>query len=135
MTPAAQRPADDGCAVLPPDIFYRYGPYGRFVPNEVFAGDVRAIPGPLIATTGNDKATEDTVALLAYLDTRNDVAGRRIGTVGFCMGGGMALAAAEAYSSAHGWMKPDFPVYDHFAAECGWAEMLALFARNLRHWG
>lgn len=33
--------------------------------------------------------------------------------------------------AAHGWMKADFPVYDHAAAERGWAEMLALFARNL----
>ena len=28
-------------------------------------------------------------------------------------------------------MKPDFPTYDHAAAERGWAEMLALFDRNL----
>jgi carboxymethylenebutenolidase len=38
----------------------------------------------------------------------------------------------ETYPAAHGWMKPDFPVYDHEAAERGWAAMLALFARNLR---
>ena len=28
-------------------------------------------------------------------------------------------------------MMPDFPVYDQVAAERGWAEMLALFRRNL----
>jgi carboxymethylenebutenolidase len=197
----AQRLADDGYVVLLPDLFYRYGPYGPFVPKEVFAGDVRAILGPLMATTGNDKAAEDTAALLAYLDTRRDIAGRKLGAVGFCMGGGMALSAAgtypdrfaavasfhggnlasdaptsphlfapkfkaeiyiaaaendrsypaemaerfekalaqsgvrfstETYPAAHGWMKPDFPVYDHAAAERGWSEMLALFARNLR---
>ena len=38
---------------------------------------------------------------------------------------------AETYPAAHGWMKPDFPVYDHAAAERGWTEMLALFGRNL----
>ena len=39
---------------------------------------------------------------------------------------------AEIYAgAAHGWMKKDFPVYDEAAAERGWAEMLALFARNL----
>jgi carboxymethylenebutenolidase len=168
----------------------------------VFAGDVRAILGPLMATTGNDKAAQDTEALLAYLDTRDDVAGRKLGAVGFCMGGGMALAVAgaypdrfaaiasfhggnlatdaptsphlaapllkaevyiaaaendgsyppgmatrletalaeagvrystETYPAAHGWMKPDFPVYDHAAAERGWTEMLALFSRALRN--
>jgi carboxymethylenebutenolidase len=38
----------------------------------------------------------------------------------------------ETYPAAHGWMKPDFPVYDHAAAERGWTEMLALFDRTLR---
>ena len=202
MLDMAQRLADAGYLVLLPDLFYRYGPYGPFVPKEVFAGDFRAILGPLMATTGNDKAAEDTDALLAYLDTRDDVAGRRVGAVGFCMGGGMALAAAgtyperfaavasfhggnlatdaptsphlfapklkaevyvasaendgsyppamaerletsltqagvrysaETYPAAHGWMMPDFPVYDHAAAERGWVEMLALFDRSLHH--
>ena len=197
----AQRLAEAGYVVLLPDLFYRFGPYGPFVPEEVFAGDFRAILGPLMATTGNDKAAEDTQAFLAYLDTRHDVAGSKVGAVGFCMGGGMALAAAgtypdrfaavasfhggnlatdaptsphlfaplltaevyvaaaendgsyppemaerletamaqagvrystETYPAAHGWMKPDFPVYDHAAAERGWVKMLALFDRNLR---
>ena len=197
----AQRLADAGYVVLLPDLFYRYGAYGPFVPKEVFAGDFRAILGPLMATTGNDKAAEDTEAFLASLDARGDVAGRKVGAVGFCMGGGMALAAAgtypdrfgavvsfhggnlapdarpsphllapqleaevyiaaaendgsyppqmaerfenaltqagvryrtETYPAAHGWMKPDFPVYDHAAAERGWTEMLALFDRTLQ---
>jgi carboxymethylenebutenolidase len=196
----AQRLAGAGYVVLLPDLFYRYGPYGPFVPKEVFAGDFRAILGPLMATTGNHKAAEDTEAFLGYLDARGDVAGRKVGAVGFCMGGGMALAAAgtypdrftavasfhggnlatdaptsphlfapaltaeiyiaaaendrsyppemaerfenalqqagvhyrtETYPAAHGWMKPDFPVYDHAAAERGWTEMLALFGRTL----
>lgn len=196
MSAMAERLATAGNVVLLPDLFYRYGPYGPFVPKEVFAGDFMAILGPLIATTGNDKAAQDTEALLAYLATRRDVAGRRVGAVGFCMGGGMALVAAgthpdrfaavasfhggnlateapasphrfapgleaevyiaaatddpsyppamaaqleaaldaagvrrwsETYPAAHGWMLPDFPVYDAPAAERGWAAMLALF--------
>jgi carboxymethylenebutenolidase len=196
----AQRLADAGYVVLLPDLFYRYGAYGPFVPKDLFAGDFRAVLGPLMATTGNDKAAEDTGAFLAYLDTRNDVTGRKLGAVGFCMGGGMALTAAgtyperfaavasfhggnlatdaptsphlfapkfeaeiyiaaaendasyppemaarletalsqagvrygsELYAAAHGWMKPDFPVYDHEAAEHGWAAMFLLLARNL----
>ena len=38
---------------------------------------------------------------------------------------------AETYPAAHGWMKPDFPVYDHDQAERGWAELIALFRRTL----
>ena len=196
----AERLSATGYVVLLPDLYYRYGAYGPFDPKELFAGDIRAILGPLIATTGNLKAAEDTEAFLGYLDTRSDVAGDKVGAVGFCMGGGMAIAAAgtwpdrfaavvsfhggnlasdapgsphtyapklqaelyiaaaendgsyppamaaqferaldeahvryraETYPAAHGWMKPDFPVYDEAAAERGWREMLAFFERTL----
>ncbi|MDB5847678.1 MAG: dienelactone hydrolase, partial [Rhodoferax sp.] len=56
----AQQLADAGFLVLLPDLFYRFGPYGPLVPKEVFKGDVGAILGPLMATTGNVKAAEDT---------------------------------------------------------------------------
>lgn len=197
----AGRLADSGFVVLLPDLFYRFGTYGPLVPAEVFRGDVMAILGPLMATTGNDKAAEDTEALIAYLDSRADIKGDRYGAVGFCMGGGMAITSAAAYpdrfagvasfhggnlatdapssphrfvagleaelyiaaadndahypadmaerfeaslrdagvryraekyeGAAHGWMKPDFPVYDEKAAERGWTELLALFKRTL----
>ena len=39
---------------------------------------------------------------------------------------------AETCPAAHGWMMPDFPVYDAQAAERGWRAMLALFERTLR---
>lgn len=197
----AERLSEAGYVVLLPDLFYRYGSYGPFDPTEVFKGDVRAILGPLMATTSNTKAAEDTEPFLAYLDARPDVQGDKVGAVGFCMGGGMAIAAAgtrpdrfaavasfhggnlatdapdsphtyaprlkaelyiaaaendgsyplamseqfehalgeayvhyraETYPAAHGWMKPDFPVYDEAAAERGWSEMLAFFDRTLR---
>ena len=200
MLGMAQHLSEAGYIVLLPDLFYRYGPYGPFVPKEVFAGDFRAILGPLMATTSPLKAAEDAEAMLSYLDTRDDVEGRKIGVVGFCMGGGMALATAgtyperfaaaasfhggnlatdaptsphlfaaklkaevyigaaendgsyppamaerlegalmeagvrfttRTYLAAHGWMMPDFPVFDPAAAEQGWSAMLALFGRTL----
>ena len=197
----AQRLADNGYFVLLPDMFYRWGSYEPLVPAEVFKGDFRAVIGPKMATTGNASAAQDTAAFLAWLGTHPDVKGPHVGTVGFCMGGGMAITAAGTYpdrvaaaasfhggrlatddpasphllaaqikaelliagadndptypldmaerltaalteagvrfhaeiypGAAHGWMKTDFPVYDHAAAERGWEEMLALFARNL----
>ena len=202
MQEMATRLADAGYLVLLPDLFYRYGPYGPLVPKEVFKGDVGAILGPLMATTGNDKSAEDTGAFLAYLDTRTDVAGAKIGAVGFCMGGGMAISAAATYprrfaavasfhggnlatdaptsphllvpglaaevyiasadsddsypasmaarledaltkaglpyraeiytSASHGWMVPDFPVFDSDSANRGWKALLDLFYRTLR---
>jgi carboxymethylenebutenolidase len=197
-----ERLAGGGYVALVPDLFYRYGAYGPLDPKEVFAGDFRATVGPLMATTDNARAAQDTEALLAYLATRGDVVADRIGTVGFCMGGGMAITAAGTYSdrvaavasfhggrlatddpasphllaakiraelyiavadndgscpsemverlekalddagvryrcefyrgASHGWMKPDFPVYDEAAAERGWSGMFALFERALK---
>jgi carboxymethylenebutenolidase len=197
----AQRVADMGYVVLLPDLFYRYGPYKTIVPKELFKDDIMAVLGPLMATTGNDRAAEDTASFINYLDTRDDVVRDKFGAVGFCMGGGMAITAAGTYperfaavasfhggnlatdsptsphlvasrlsaevyvagadkddlyppemasrlanaldnagvryraetyvGSAHGWMTTDFPVYDPIAAERGWAEMKALFGRNL----
>lgn len=201
MLGMAERLAQAGHVVLLPDLFYRYGPYGPFDPKEVFKGDFRAILGPLMATTGNAKAAEDTDAFLTCLDAHPGVVGGRVGAVGFCMGGGMAIAAAgarpdrfaavasfhggnlatdkpdsphlsapalqaelyigaaetdgsyppamaerleralrdndvryhaETYPAAHGWMMPDFPVFDEAAAERGWQAMLSLFGRTLR---
>lgn len=134
----AGRLADAGYVVLLPDLFYRYGPYGPFVPAEVFAGDFRAILGPLMATTGNDKAAEDTAALLAHIDTRGDVAGGKVGAVGFCMGGGMALAAAAAFpdrfaaaASFHGGnLATDAPTSPHRGASSIIAEVYVAAAAD-----
>jgi len=201
MVEMAQRLAGAGFAVLLPDPFYRYGPYPTLVPREVFAGDAMAILGPLMATTGNRAAAADVPAFVDWLDRSGTTSGRRLGAVGFCMGGGMAIAAAaalperfaavasfhggqlatdddasphrqaarlraevyvaaaendehcppdmlecferalaeaavehvcETYTGArHGWMVPDFPVYDAVAAERGWRAMVALFRKNL----
>jgi len=194
--------AAHGYVVLLPDLYYRLGPYAPLVPKEVLKGDFRAVVGPMMASTSNLKAAEDTAAFLASLDARADVAGKKVGTVGFCMGGGMALTAAGRYpdriaaaasfhggrlatdepasphlvfskikaevyvagadmdsgyppemarrveaelakggvrhkceiyeGKRHGWMKPDMPVYDAEAAERGWKELYALYARALK---
>jgi carboxymethylenebutenolidase len=93
-----QRMADLGYVVLLPDMFYRAGPYAPLVPAEVFAtGDVRKALGHLFSSTDNARAGQDTEAFLAYLDTRADVAGRKVGATGYCMGGGMALTAAGTW--------------------------------------
>jgi len=93
-----QRLADAGYAVLLPDLFYRHGPYAPIDPKEVFAlANPREVLGPLMASTSKEKAVEDTRALLAWLDRRDDVAGEKVGVVGYCMGGGMALTVAAAF--------------------------------------
>lgn len=91
----AARLAGRGYRVLLPDLFYRAGAYPPFDPAEVFKGDMRAILGPLMATTGPERGTADTAALLAWLD-REEPAHGKVGLVGFCMGGRMALYVAGA---------------------------------------
>lgn len=93
-----QRLADAGYVVLLPDLFYRAGPYAPLEPKKVFAsGNVREAIGHLFSTTDNRRAAADAAAFLAYLDTRADVAGKAIGTTGYCMGGGVSLTVAGSY--------------------------------------
>lgn len=135
----AARLAGHGYVVLLPDIFYRYGAYGPLDPNEVFKGDFRATIGPMRATTDELKAAEDSGAFIAYLDSRGDVAGP-LGTVGFCMGGGMALAAAgtwperiAAVASFHGGnLATDAPTSPHLLAPHIRAEVYVAAADNDR---
>ena len=138
ITAMADRLARAGYLVLLPDLFYRFGAYGPFVPREVFAGDFRAILGPLMATTGNDKAAADCEALLAWLEAQGDVAGAAVGAVGFCMGGGMALAAAGTYpdcfaavASFHGGnLANNAPTSPHLLAPHLQAEVLIAAATD-----
>jgi carboxymethylenebutenolidase len=93
-----QRLADGGYVVLLPDLFYRVGPYAPLEPKKVFAsGDVMGAIGHLFHSTNNRLAAEDSEAFLAYLDTRDDVAGNKVGTTGYCMGGAISLTAAGTY--------------------------------------
>lgn len=121
MVEMANHIAKQGYLVLLPDLFYRFGPYGPYDPKEVMKGDFRAIMGPLMASTDNHKAAEDTASFLSYFESRDDVVRDKVGTVGFCMGGGMALTAAGYYSdrivaaaSFHGGnLATDLPTSPH----------------------
>ena len=134
----AQRLADNGYFVLLPDMYYRWGAYAPMVPAEVFAGDFRATIGPMMATTGNAPAAQDTAAFLAWLGTPPHVKGTQVGTVGFCMGGGMAITAAGTYpdrvaaaASFHGGrLATDDPASPHLLAPQITAELLIAGADN-----
>ncbi|MTD55654.1 dienelactone hydrolase family protein [Amycolatopsis pithecellobii] len=93
----ARRLADAGLVVLLPDLYYRLGGYDEIDPRQVFAtGEVRATLAPLMKSTDNARAAQDTEAFLAYLDSREDTT-PKVGVAGYCMGGGMALTAAGTY--------------------------------------
>lgn len=121
-----QRLADAGFLVLLPDLFYRAGSYGPLDAKTVFAsGDARAMLAPLMATTDNQRAARDAEVLLDYLDGRSDVAGTKVGTTGYCMGGGVSLTVAGTYperivaaASFHGGsLATDSDLSPHLLAE------------------
>lgn len=120
-----QRMADGGFVVLLPDLFYRAGPYEPLDPKVIFAGgSVREKLGALISTTDTRRAAQDAAAFLAHIDSRSDVKGRKVGTTGYCMGGGIALAIAGTYpdriaaaASFHGGnLATDEPTSPHLFA-------------------
>lgn len=138
MVRMATHLANQGYVVLLPDLFYRHGPYGPLVPKEVLAGDFRATVGPLMGSTDNHRAADDTAGFIAALDARADVAKGPFGTVGFCMGGGMAITAAArhperigAAASFHGGrLATDDPVSPHLLADQLKAELYIAVADN-----
>ena len=93
-----QRLANAGFVVALPDLFYRVGPYESLDPKAVLAsGDVRKALGSYLSSTDNRRAAQDTGHLLAHLAGRGDVAGTKVGTTGYCMGGGISLTVAATY--------------------------------------
>ena len=92
----AERLAREGYAVLVPDLFYRFGDYGPFDAKTAFSDErTRGALMGMIRGTTQDMTRRDTAAFIAAL-TDAGVTGR-IGTVGYCMGGGRAITAAAAY--------------------------------------
>jgi carboxymethylenebutenolidase len=48
----------------------------------------------------NRRAAQDTEAFIAYLDTRSDFTGGKVGVVGYCMGGGIEWHGDQTQKSA-----------------------------------
>jgi carboxymethylenebutenolidase len=90
----ADRLAEQGYAVLLPDIYYRT-PYEPFDTTTLF-GDPEEFArlGALAGTLTPDRIVADAGAYLSALLAREEVAAGPAGVVGYCFGGGMAFRAA-----------------------------------------
>ncbi|RUW66269.1 MULTISPECIES: dienelactone hydrolase family protein [unclassified Mesorhizobium] len=92
----AGRLAGHGYAVLVPDLFYRYVPYGPFDPKTAFAEEKsKAALLMLSGGTTQGMTIRDGAAFLDAL-TAAGITGP-VGVVGYCMGGARALNAAASY--------------------------------------
>jgi carboxymethylenebutenolidase len=91
----AGRLADAGYLVLVPDLFYRHGDYGPYDTHTAFANEKsRAEIMGMINSTTHAMTERDSGA---FVEALREAGAGRIGTVGYCMGGGRALTAAAAY--------------------------------------
>jgi carboxymethylenebutenolidase len=94
----ASRLADAGYVVAVPNLYHRSGAFAPFDPALVAAGGAeRDRFMSMIRSINGDLVMQDTAAVIAHLATRPSVLPGRLGTVGYCMGGGYALRAAGVF--------------------------------------
>lgn len=86
-----------GYTVLVPDVYYRQD-WAPFDITTVFTDpDERKRLGELAGALTPERQRADAGAFLDFLASREEVAGARVGTTGYCMGGRMSLTAAANY--------------------------------------
>jgi carboxymethylenebutenolidase len=86
----AEQYALDGFVVLAPDVFWRQSPRVQLG----YEGEDRQQARALMQAYAPDHALADVAASVAALRARPEVAGRKLGTFGYCMGGRLAYLAA-----------------------------------------
>lgn len=103
MFAMARQLADLGHAVLMPNLYHRLGDYAPFDPATVLGDPAEhARLMSMAASLKIAEALRDTQACLAYLGSE------RVGALGYCLGGKLALSAAghfaaiTAAASVHG---------------------------------
>lgn len=94
----AERLAHSGYCVLLPNLYYRAGRRPPFDPVQALTDETqRAQMLALYQSLDQRLVMRDTQAFLGFLAAQAAVRGPGAGCVGYCMGGGFALAAAGAF--------------------------------------
>ena len=100
MVEMAEQLAGLGYVAFLPEMYYRNGPYEPFSMASAFADEgERARLMALISGLTKAMAASDAGAFLDFLAAHPDVAGDRVGTTGYCMGGGLSLTTAARHPS------------------------------------
>ena len=99
----ADRLAALGYATLLPDVYYREGDWVPFDVHTVFSDpDERMRLTSLARSLTADMVIADAGAFLEFLGGRPEVAGNRVGTTGYCMGGRISLIVAGHHADRVG---------------------------------
>jgi carboxymethylenebutenolidase len=95
MIGMAEQLAGMGYVAFLPEMYYRHGEYKAFDFDTVFAdADERERLMAMVGSVTKAMAASDAGAFLEFLSSLPAVAGTKVGTTGYCMGGGLSLTAA-----------------------------------------
>jgi carboxymethylenebutenolidase len=126
MHEMAQTLADQGYAVLLPDVYYRHGDWAPFDMRTVFGDpEQRTRLMTMVGSVTPDMIATDACAFFDFLDSRPEVTGSRFGVFGYCMGGRTSVIVAgrqpdrvAAAGSFHGGgLVTDDPNSPHLLAD------------------
>ena len=106
----AERIAAMGYLAFLPEMYYRHGAYAPFSFATAFSDETeRARLMAMAGSLTKAMAARDAGAFLAYLDAMPEADATKVGSTGYCMGGGLSLTAAAhhpdrivAVASFHG---------------------------------
>jgi carboxymethylenebutenolidase len=93
----AERLASHGYHVLLPDLYHRVGKHVHFEPIVMTQPEKMGEMRKLIGNLTPDMVMSDVAACLDVLASRPNVDAKRVGAVGYCMGGRNAFIAATRF--------------------------------------
>jgi carboxymethylenebutenolidase len=93
-----ERLASNGYYVLLPDMFWRLGGYEPMDAKRVFAEPekMQEVFTKYMGSSDPERAMRDTGGFLDWLSKQPKAKADKVGVMGYCWGGGMALRAAAA---------------------------------------
>ncbi len=95
MVEMADQLAGMGYIAFLPEMYYRHGPYAPFQIATAFTdADERARLMAMIVELTKPMVARDAGAFVQFLTERPEVAGTKLGSTGYCMGGALSLTAA-----------------------------------------
>lgn len=94
----ARKLSNQGFYVLLPNLYYRYGVYEPFDVPTAFSLERERIMGMMQSLTPAI-VTRDFGSILGFIEEQTGAKSEKLGVVGYCMGGPLALTVAGVYSS------------------------------------